>query len=113
MATYLFSFAIISNIAFAKLKFVNKVGAKIENRILEFMQMTQLIFRLKNLNFMFHCENVSLTDFYKRILKFMEKVSENGRTINNLFLGTVDIISLGTCNLSKIFLIYWSIILTG
>ena len=44
-----FSFAIVSNIAITTLKFVNKVGAKIqENGVLEFKQATLSIFGLKD-----------------------------------------------------------------
>ena len=49
----------------------------------------------------------------KRILKFIENVPENGKTINNSILDTAGTICLGMYNLSKNFLIHWSLILTG
>ena len=62
---------------------------------------------------MLHCGSDLLIDLYKRFLKFKKNVPENGRTTNNSFLDTVDKICVGTYNLSKNFLIHWSIILTG
>ena len=44
-----FSFAIVSNIAITTLKFVNKVGTKIQgNGVLEFEKSTQSVLGLKN-----------------------------------------------------------------
>lgn len=44
-----FSFAGVSKIAIATLKFVNKEGAKIQgNGVLEFKKITQSIYRLEN-----------------------------------------------------------------
>ena len=60
-----------------------------------------------------HCGNDLLTALYKRFLKFKENVPKNGRATNNSFFGTVSTICLGTYNLSRNFLIHWSIILTG
>ena len=60
-----------------------------------------------------HCGNDLLTAVYKHFLKFDENVPKNGRTTNNSFLGTVSTICVGTYNLSRKFLIHWSIILTG
>ena len=45
----MFSFTITGNIAITALKFVNKVGTKMQrNLALEFKQIIQLIFRIKN-----------------------------------------------------------------
>ena len=63
--------------------------------------------------FILHCGSDLLTDLYKRFLKFKENVLKNGRTTNNSLLGNVNTICLGTYNLSKNFLIHWSIIITG
>ena len=44
-----FSLAIVSNTAITTLKFINNVGAKMEqNVVLKFKKATQLIFGLKN-----------------------------------------------------------------
>ena len=61
---------------------------------------------------MLHCGNALLTTLYKRFLKFRENVPKNGRTTSNSFFGTVSTICLETYNLSRNFLIHWSIILT-
>ena len=60
-----------------------------------------------------HCGNDFLTDLCKCFLKFKENIPENGRTTSNSFFGTASTIYLGTYNLSRNFLIYWSILLTG
>ena len=60
-----------------------------------------------------HCGNNLPTAVYKRFFKFNENVPKNGRTTNNSFLGTVSTICLVKYNLSRKFLIHWSIILTG
>ena len=55
-----------------------------------------------------HCGNDLLTNLYKRFLKFIENSPQNGRTINNSFLGTIGRNCLGTYNLSKNLFIHWS-----
>ena len=54
-----------------------------------------------------------LTDLYKYFLKLKNDFPKGGRTTNNIILGTVNTICLGTYNLSKNFFIYRSIIITG
>ena len=44
---------------------------------MEFEQGTQSIIRLKSTTFVLHCNNVLLTDLYKRVLK--EKFHKNGK----------------------------------
>ena len=60
-----------------------------------------------------HCGKDMLTDLCKRFLKFKENVPKYGITTNNSFSGIVGTICSGTYNLSKNFLIHWSITLTG
>ena len=48
------------------------------------------------ITYIVHC-----TDLYKSFFKFKENIPKYGRTTNNSFLGTVDVICLGAYNLSK------------
>ena len=108
-----FSFAIVSNIAITALKFINKVGGRCKG--MASLNLKKLLNRFLDwkVTFILHCGKDLLTDLYKRFLKFKENVPKHGRTTNNSFLGTVDTICVGTYNLSKNFLIHWSVILTG
>ena len=65
------------------------------------------------ITFILHCGKDLLYDLYRRFLKFRENITNYGRTTTNSLLGTVGTICLGTYNLSKNFLICWSIMLTG
>lgn len=62
------------------------------------------------ITFMLLCDNVLLADFYEGVLKFIENVPENSRTINNSYLGTAVTLCSGTCILSKSFSMQWSTI---
>ena len=78
---------------------------------MESLNLKKLLSQFLNwkITFILHCGHDLLTDWYKRFLKLKENVHGYGGTTNNSLLGTVGTICLGTYNLSKNVLIYWSI----
>ena len=82
---------------------------------MEFFNLNKILnqFADRKITFIMHCGKDLLTDLYKCFLQFKNNSLKDGRATNNAILGTVGTICLGTYNLSKNFLIYRSIILTG
>ena len=79
---------------------------------MEFFNLNKILnqFADRKITFIKHC---CKDDLYKCFLQFKNNSLKDERATNNAILGTVGTIYLGTYNLSKTFLIYRSVILTG